>query len=74
MATASPIDRVAGGALADRLQDALDDEFDAREKAIKHEVYRMLNKGSLDPQIAVQKWIEMHAMYRLHASISRRSK
>lgn len=74
MATSDPIAKVAGGALAGRLREAMEAEFEQRERAIKSEVYHAIRKGQLDPQFAVQKWLEMDAMHRLRSSLVRQEK
>lgn len=63
--------RVAGAAAQ-----AIADELDDRSHKVEMRIYRILNATDqiLDPQQAVQAWIEMHEIQKLRRALTRRER
>lgn len=67
---------VADGRLAGALLELLETELDKREKAIRTKIRSAINQPGkyLEPQLAVQAWLEMQAIDDLRASLTKRQR
>lgn len=63
------------GKAAAHLHATLEDEFARQQKAIDDRVYQQLAKGeTIDPQAALQAWIEKHAIHKLERKLLQRAR
>lgn len=55
---------VQQGTLASRMLEFIDEHIEAKETAIRDQIFAVLDsKSALDPQKAVQAWIEVRALH-----------
>ena len=58
------------GDIAERLEAAVGKRFEEREERTKAQVFELLDSGkTLEPQLAIQKWMELYAMDQLKRTI-----
>lgn len=56
-----------------QVRQVIDDEIERRERAVDNRILVMLNRGeALDPQVAVQAWLERKALRDLKNALTRR--
>lgn len=56
---------------AQMLLEELEDELTARERSVKESVFQELQLGEkLDPQYAVQKWLELWSIHRIRTGLT----
>lgn len=69
------IRRLNAGKLSSRLLEVLESEFAEREEGIINSVVSKLNTGeTIDPQFALQKWLELYAMRKLKRSLRQKER
>lgn len=61
------------GLNAQKVHEALLPEFRRREESIKKQVFAQIAKG-LEPQFAVQKWLELHAIHQLETTLMQKQR
>lgn len=67
--------RVADGQAAGRLAESLAPEFERRHRAIEKKIYDRLAAGQVvDPQLALQCWIEKYELARLERELVHRQR
>jgi hypothetical protein len=65
---------VADGRIAGALLELLEVELNRREQAIRAKVWTAINAANsyLEPQLAVQAWVELKAVHDLRQALTRR--
>lgn len=67
--------RYRQGQLAKRIQDETGGILDAQEHKIIQQVMAKLNSGeTLDPQFAIQQWLELYSVQRFRRVLSQRER
>lgn len=63
------------GQMASRVKQELDEVLDQQEKKAIAQVMTRLNSGEvLDPQFAIQQWLELYSVHRFRRVLSQRER